>query len=536
VGRKQKIREARKVFRGLKEEPETGPIQEMTIEQIESLLDRLEKRCLIDTDYPLIIELIKNFTWVQETLAQKEGTLERLKKLLFDPNKTEKIERSQLAEGEQKKRKGGGGRRKSTEWASQFILCSHSHESLKAGDLCPKCGHGRLYAFKPTVHIRVKANPLFEVERHEFEKLRCGGCGWIFSAKWSDDLRAEPEATAEAVAMTAILRYRSGLPNQRILGFLNIQGVYLTWTKLWGWVVGLFEILVVVYEALKRMAANARLAQNDDTKMKVQALIKENKLSPDLVRVGMQTSAIVAYTLNDNKINLFMTGRKHCGENLRDLLDQRTIEDPILWMSDASSQTTPGSHETKSGSCNDHFRRRFYKKGMTEKDYGWYVIERLAQAYETDALAKRLKLDDNQRLILHQTRSKKPMDEIFRWLKAESTMTEPNSGEGEDVAYGIKYWPELTAFLTVPGMPISNAATERLIKTAVLHRKNSYFYKTLFGAKVGDVMMSIIQTAADAGQNVLHYLVSLQRNSKDVKEHPEQWVPWAYSQRLAQLN
>jgi len=83
----------------------------MTIEQIESLLDRLEKRALIDSDYPLIIELIKNFTWVQETLAQKEGTLERLKKLLFDPNKSEKVERSELSP-EKKKRKGGGGRRR----------------------------------------------------------------------------------------------------------------------------------------------------------------------------------------------------------------------------------------------------------------------------------------------------------------------------------------------------------------------------------------------------------------------------------------
>jgi hypothetical protein len=84
-------------------------------------------------------------------------------------------------------------------------------------------------------------------------------------------------------------------------------------------------------------------------------------------------------------------------------------------------------------------------------------------------------------------------------------------------------------------MPISNAVTERLIKTAVLHRKNSYFYKTLFGAKVGDVMMSIIQTTSDAGQNVLHYLVSVQRHSKDVKDHPDKWVPWLYSQRLAEL-
>ena len=251
MGRKQKIREARKVFRGLKEEPETGPTVDLRIEQIESLLDRLEKRALIDSDYPLIIELIKKFTWVQETLSQKEGTLERLKKLLFDPNKSEKVERSQLEPKQKKKRQGGGGRRKVGQWATQFIPCSHPHETLQSGDLCPKCGQGRLYQFKPSFHIRVRANSLFEVEKHEFQKLRCGACGWIFSASWSEDLRREPDATAEAVAMTAIMRYKAGLPQERLLSFLKIQGIFLTWTKLWGWIVGLFEILIFVYEACR---------------------------------------------------------------------------------------------------------------------------------------------------------------------------------------------------------------------------------------------------------------------------------------------
>jgi transposase len=540
VGRKQKIREARKVFRGHEKSTGSHPKVEITVAQIEALLDRLEKRALIDADYPLIVELIKNFTWIQGILSQKEGTLERLKKLLFDPNKTEKVTRSGTSPEEdpdkKKRRTGGGGRKKPEEWATQFLVCPHSHESLKTGDLCPKCALGHLYAFEPSIHIRVRANSLFEVERHEFERLRCSACSFVFSARWSEELRNEPDATAEAVATAVLLRYQSGLPQYRLLNFLKVQGVFLTWTKLWGWVVGLFEVIIFVYEALKKIAANGKLVQNDDTRMKVLSLVKENRLNPELKRVGMQTSAIVAYGQNGEKINLFMTGRKHCGENLKDLLDRRTLDESILHMSDASAQTAPQSHEIKSGSCNDHFRRKFYKKGMTEEDYGWYVIERLAVVYQTDELAKKLQLDDEGRMKLHQANSTQPIEEIFQWLQAEKKMIEPNSEDGKNIAYGLNHWTKLIAFLSIPGMPVSNAVTERLIKTAVLHRKNSYFYKTLFGAKVGDVMMSVIQTAADAGQNVIQYLVAMQRHAKDVKEHPDQWVPWAYTQRLTHLN
>jgi len=33
------------------------------------------------------------------------------------------------------------------------------------------------------------------------------------------------------------------------------------------------------------------------------------------------------------------------------------------------------------------------------------------------------------------------------------------------------------------------------LKNAILHRKNSLFYKTVYGAQVGDLYMSLIHTA-----------------------------------------
>ena len=89
------------------------------------------------------------------------------------------------------------------------------------------------------------------------------------------------------------------------------------------------------------------------------------------------------------------------------------------------------------------------------------------------------------------------MARLEQWLREqiEQHKVEPNSGLGEAIAYMRKHWAKLTLFLRVPGAPLDNNICERALKKAILHRKNSLFYKTQNGAHVGDVFMSLIHTA-----------------------------------------
>lgn len=103
---------------------------------------------------------------------------------------------------------------------------------------------------------------------------------------------------------------------------------------------------------------------------------------------------------------------------------------------------------------------------------------------------------------------------------------------GKAIRYFSRHFEELSAFYHVPGMPLSNAATERLLKRAVLHRKNSLFYRTQAGAWVGDVLMSLIETARLAGINVLKYLTDLQKNREEVRRASNEWLPWNYARRI----
>ncbi len=73
------------------------------------------------------------------------------------------------------------------------------------------------------------------------------------------------------------------------------------------------------------------------------------------------------------------------------------------------------------------------------------------------------------------------------------------------------------------------------MKKAILHRKNSLFYKTVNGAAVGDLFMSLIHTCELNGANPFDYLTELQRHAKELKQNPSDWMPWNYRDTLARL-
>jgi len=124
------------------------------------------------------------------------------------------------------------------------------------------------------------------------------------------------------------------------------------------------------------------------------------------------------------------------------------------------------------------------------------------------------------------------MERLHAWLRAQfaEKKVEPNSGLGSAITYCLKHWERLTLFLRQAGAPLDNNIVERALKKAVLHRKNSLFYKTENGAAVGDLFMSLIHTCELNGVNPFDYLVELQKHAEQVAENPSGWMPWNYQE------
>ena len=243
----------------------------------------------------------------------------------------------------------------------------------------------------------------------------------------------------------------------------------------------------------------------------------------------------MAFSLQFNEefgIVLFFSGRKHAGENLNDVLDERdTARQNPLQMCDALSRNTPSEFDTILAYCLVHARRHFFDAVINFPEECQYVIDTLAEVYRFDKEAKEQNMTPDQRLQYHQKKSAGLMKELEAWLEEqiEQKLVEPNSSLGDAIYYMLNHWKNLTIFLRIPGAPLDNNICERALKKAILHRKNSLFFKSERGAAVTDMFMSLIYTCQQSGTSPFDYLKALQDHHEQVAINPMEWMPWNFS-------
>jgi transposase len=407
------------------------------------------------------------------------------------------------------------------------------HAQLKPGDVCPECREGKVYCQKePKTLVRIVGRPPLQATVFEMERLRCNGCGEVFTA--NEPQSAGPEKfDATSMAMTALVKYGAGMPFNRLEQLEKQLGIPLPASTQWELVKRAAGSLWPVLKELIRHAAQGSVMHNDDTGMRILKLVRDLEDG----RTGTFTSGIVSIW-REWKIALYFTGWKHAGENLADVLKQREpdSESPIQ-MCDALSRNTPKltGVQILLAYCLSHGRRQFTDIAPNFPEECRYVLEALGEVYYIDSLSRERKLSPEERLLFHQERSGPEMKRLKEWLTVQLAehRTEPNSGLGKAISYLLRHWTKLTLFLRQQGAPLDNNVVERALKKAILHRKNALFYKTMNGARVGDLFMSLIHTCELNKVNPFDYLTELLRHPAELTVSPAEWMPWNYRMTLA---
>jgi transposase len=531
-------------------------LQDLEMSQLEALLLKLQP-LLEPAEFQLLDRVIVTFLLVLEWLQKKNISLRRLRRMIFGP----KTEASRNLLGKDKdqaaapkgqssgsaganppsaKKKGHGRNGAEDYTGAERIFVPH--QEFQAGDLCPLCPKGgRLYdTGQPALFIRVVAQPIFRATIYELMRLRCSVCGAVFRAQAPAEAGTS-KYSEEVPSMLGILRYSNGLPLTRIESLQLAFGVPLPAGTQWELLWEAAQLVMPVFDCLIEVAAQAWLFYHDDTHMKVLSLLQENQAltaEGSKERTGLFTTGILA-EVDGHRIALFFTGRKHAGENLERVLEQRDQGLPApIQMCDGLASNQLKSAQTRQANCCSHSRRKYVEVMEEFPAECRFVLEILKEVYKNDAKTKELKLSAEERLKFHQTHSQKPMEALEKWAREQidQKKIEPNSGLGQAINYMRKRWDKLTLFLREAGAPIDNNACEQILKRAVHHRRNSLFYKTERGALVGDLYMSLIETCRFCGANPLVYLTALQKHSRRVSDNPEHWLPWNYQAALAAAN
>jgi transposase len=376
--------------------------------QLRELLVQLQQH-LPKGLYELVAALLGTLQWLMGVIEKKNTTLGRLRRLIFGA-KTEKTRNvfpgkgGTTAAAPPKRPARGHGRNGASQYAGARRV-QVAHPSLQPGDRCPECRNdkARLRERAPSRIVRILAQPMVQATVFALQVLRCCLCGKTFTAP------APPEAGTTKYdpnvgLMLGILRFGAGMPHYRLAKLQKDLGVPLPAATQWELMEQSARDLEPAHQELIRLAAQARLFHNDDTKMRIQSL-KQERAQTESERTGIFTTNILCQ-VEDHSIALYFTGGKHAGENLADLLQHRApgLAKPIH-MCDGLSRNLPKDFEALLANCLPHGRRGF----VDVKDYFpqqcQKVLEDLALVFGHDAQAKERQLSAADRLRLHQEKT-----------------------------------------------------------------------------------------------------------------------------------
>ena len=546
----------------------------LTIDEVDSLQDRIESSSLDASDKKIISAILNLNFWLQNKLQQATLSILRLKKIFGLPTEKNKKNKSDnnpdnsvnnnsensestaenFSEKENsldrntqenttniiniKKPKINPNENHGRYAANDYIGCERifiNHAELTSGSNCPNCEsdfqNGKLYNDAPKTIVLLHGRPIIDGEVYVCEKLRCTSCGERYNAKIPENIINKTKYDETCSSTLAIMHYYAGLPFKRLEVLQQIQGIPLADATQWDLIAKLYLVILPIYLALEKYAAQGDLFFYDDTKNKILSAHGKDK--------AVHTTSFIS-VVDSNLIYLFYTAQRYAAENADLLLSKRTVDSEFMTMTDASSQNFPKKINDNLLArwilcfCLSHGRRKFYElRGHFQEECS-FVLDIISEIYFFDKQSKEQKMTANERLFYHQENSLHLMESLHIWLNNQllHQLVEENSSFGKAVRYMLRHWNALTKFLHVAGAPLDNNLCEQAIKVAIRYRKSSLFYKTSKGAIIGDCMMSVIFTAVKNKVDIYDYLNILQRNTEDVKSDPEQWLPWNYKNTI----
>jgi len=537
----------------------------MSPHDLAALLRRLENREVEGNDYPILVKLIRLLQTVQSELETNRATIATLRRLLFGPRsekqkvealpeeanqvsipapetalavpipdqtdpETEPTAASKVVPLDRKRRKGHGRLGAAAYTGAKVVTCDHH---LKPQNPCPDplCP-GHLYDTKaPQLFLRLEGRPAIDATRFELQTLRCSACQERFPAPLPKEVKPEKYDPSADVVM-ALLKYGASVPFYRLERLQGMMGIPLPASNQYARCRLLAETIQPLFAELKQQAAQSEIWHGDDTWLRLLGCLSEAQTPEDSKRTGRFTTGILART-GDRQIALYLSGGLHAGENLAALAARRPAGLPVpIVMADPEAKNWSRAFKRLVAKCLVHGRRQFVEISARFPAACQRVLDDLAAVYRFEAHTTGM--DPDARLAYHQRHSQPVLEKLKDWMtdQVENREVEPNSGLGQAMAYFLRHYEGLTLFLRVGNAPLDNNLAEQVLRRAVLHRKNSLFYRSSRGAETGDVLTSLIETCIRNRVNAYDYLVALLTHSREMRACPSAWLPWNYLEQL----
>ena len=405
---------------------------------------------------------------------------------------------------------------------------------LPEGDcVCEACGTG-LEKFGEEVTRQLDYVPAsFYLKEHVRFKYACPGCkGQVKTSAmpWQPVEKGLPGPGL--LANVLVSKYADHLPLYRQEQMYARQGIDLSRKTMCDWVRACADLLLPLYEWLKKDVLASKVVHTDDTPVPVQDRSRDKTRQGRLwVYVGDRDHAHVVYE--------YTASRSRAGPS-KFLAGYRGYLQADAYPGYKHLYRDDGATEV---GCWAHARRRFYEARKSGRKWAHtalayigrlYKIEREAKAYEQ---AHGLSGPDRAayRCGERQQKSRPVLALFLEWLREQETSVLPKSPKADAVGYALAQWEALNRYLEGGDLAIDNNLAEQHMRPVALGRKNWLFAGSDQGGRRAAVIYSLIQSCKRNGVEPFAYLRDvLQRIPAHSTRNLHQLTPIAWKQAQEQ--
>jgi len=310
-----------------------------------------------------------------------------------------------------------------------------------------------------------------------------------------------PKAIAGASLLTDVVlnKYQYHLPLYRQSKIMKSSNITISDKTLANWVMASGDTLLKVYEAMWVILKH-RYLQVDETPVKVLETNKKGYVwayfAPNVGKglVVFEFSLTRKGSVAENRLksfNGFLQTDGYAGyESLRE-------RDGIIGFG-----------------CLSHARRKFsevVKISGDQHGVAAEMIERMKPLYALEARCREAGAHHRTRKRLRQKIARPILKEIHRWLCSLKNKVLPKSKLGKTIAYTLKQWPYLIAYLRHGMAEIDTNYVENKIRDIALGKKNWLFIGNKESGKIHALWYTLIISALinDLNPRVyIHYLLT----------------------------
>lgn len=292
------------------------------------------------------------------------------------------------------------------------------------------------------------------------------------------------------LAQIIIDKYVDHLPLYRQMQRFERAGVKLAYSTLSDWVSGTCNLITPLFEALKAEVLQSNYLHADETPIKVMDKDKKGETHRGYYWVYQNSlDKIVLFDYREGR------GREGPEQILQGFKGYLQTDGYAGYDVFAEKQGVTLIH------CMAHARRKFHDALANDEERASHALQEIQKLYTIERICREQQLNFAEVKEIRRLKSVRILRDMGLWLQQQYVQVLPKSLIGEAIAYSLKRWERLSAYVNDGRLNIDNNPVENSIRPVALGRKNYLFAGSHEAAKRSAMLYSLLGTAKMHGSS-----------------------------------